>query len=100
MNSVAVKNNESYSSAEVQSLKHSDRPPIDNYTINMTADELAELLNIDKMQEPIRLHMTKLMMNEADKKIQEGKCPECSCDLIYQEGCKKCLNCGFNICER
>lgn len=26
------------------------------------------------------------------------KCPECANYLVYQEGCKKCANCGFSKC--
>jgi ribonucleoside-diphosphate reductase alpha chain len=27
-----------------------------------------------------------------------GQCPDCSCMLVYEEGCFKCPNCGFTKC--
>jgi ribonucleotide reductase alpha subunit len=26
------------------------------------------------------------------------KCPDCEADLIFEDGCKKCLNCGYSKC--
>jgi exosome complex RNA-binding protein Csl4 len=26
-------------------------------------------------------------------------CPECSGFLVFQEGCQRCPNCGYNKCE-
>ena len=29
-----------------------------------------------------------------------SRCPECSVGtLVYQEGCKRCPECGYNKCE-
>ena len=28
-----------------------------------------------------------------------GRCPDCSGSLIHQEGCVRCLDCGYNKCE-
>jgi hypothetical protein len=27
-----------------------------------------------------------------------GSCPECGSSLAFEEGCKKCLSCGFSAC--
>jgi len=28
-----------------------------------------------------------------------GTCPECGCNLIYEGGCDKCINCGYSSCQ-
>ena len=33
-----------------------------------------------------------------DKGVWVPKCPECKSDLVFEEGCEKCYNCGFNKC--
>ena len=30
---------------------------------------------------------------------QANACPECSAELVRQEGCKKCARCGWSACE-
>ena len=30
---------------------------------------------------------------------QRARCPDCQSALIYQEGCARCLDCGYNKCE-
>lgn len=43
-----IKNNNSYSSAEIEILRNNKRALKDNYTINMTADELFDFLGLKK----------------------------------------------------
>lgn len=34
----------------------------------------------------------------ADGDTSSEKCPECECELVYQEGCRICKNCSFSKC--
>jgi len=31
--------------------------------------------------------------------VASGACPDCGSTLFWQEGCVKCMSCGFNKCE-
>lgn len=37
--------------------------------------------------------------NEKDKKQQRPKCEICGGDLVFQEGCVLCVNCGGGKCD-
>ena len=32
-------------------------------------------------------------------RVVKGMCPGCGGTLFYQEGCAKCMSCGYNKCE-
>jgi len=34
-----------------------------------------------------------------DEKIKKGVCPCCESSLIFQEGCKMCISCGWGGCS-
>lgn len=54
---------------------------------------LEEKLSKDK-QEPVKLEVPK------EKHVENGGlCTECGSELVFIEGCKKCLNCGFSACS-
>ncbi len=41
-----------------------------------------------------------LALSESSVPVQTGKkCHECNGRIIYQEGCEKCLDCGWNKCD-
>jgi ribonucleoside-diphosphate reductase alpha chain len=45
----------------------------------------------------IRKHLSKWIKN--GEKIENKKCPNCGSEqLVYQEGCSKCLSCGHSAC--
>jgi hypothetical protein len=33
-----------------------------------------------------------------EPKIPEYRCPECNSPVVFQEGCKHCMNCGWSVC--
>ena len=33
------------------------------------------------------------------EKIEAGICPNCDSKLIYQDGCRNCLTCGYSACS-
>jgi len=32
-------------------------------------------------------------------KIKNGMCPACGCGLAFQEGCHRCISCGWAGCD-
>ena len=34
-----------------------------------------------------------------DTSVSSESCPECGAKLIYQNGCKSCLQCGYSACK-
>jgi len=40
----------------------------------------------------------RVAMSEAEK-IKRGICPCCDSPLIFQEGCKMCISCGWGGCS-
>ncbi len=43
-------------------------------------------------------HSGEIMESEAEK-VKKGICPSCGGKLVFQEGCKMCLQCGWGACE-
>lgn len=41
------------------------------------------------------------ILNKYVKKIeqQDESCPECSGRMVHEEGCKKCIDCGYSACK-
>lgn len=33
-----------------------------------------------------------------DEALQQGKCPECGAELIFEGGCMHCPECGWEAC--
>ena len=31
--------------------------------------------------------------------MNKDTCPDCGCQLVFQEGCKICLACGYSACD-
>jgi ribonucleoside-diphosphate reductase alpha chain len=40
----------------------------------------------------------KRYIKDGDKVVGGEKCPECGSDLIFQDGCVLCPNCGYSKC--
>jgi len=42
--------------------------------------------------------LTNVYSNEKDVTTDKNICPECGAKLVFQEGCRHCLVCGWGIC--
>ncbi|MBU0641373.1 MAG: hypothetical protein KKB50_21140, partial [Planctomycetes bacterium] len=60
-------------------------------TVTATATEVGGLVDWSRMMSPARHH------HDAATHYKLA-CPECSAALVVQEGCRKCLHCGWAAC--
>lgn len=35
----------------------------------------------------------------SDGTVSESTCPDCGSKLVYENGCKRCIQCGYSACS-
>jgi hypothetical protein len=52
----------------------------------------------DSKKGELKMEKEDMILSESDK-IKRGICPCCDSSLIFQEGCKMCISCGWGGCS-
>jgi ribonucleoside-diphosphate reductase alpha chain len=40
-----------------------------------------------------------LYTEKDDDREDKGACPECGNGIVFRDGCRECLSCGWSVCE-
>ena len=69
-------------------------------TIELSGAGICEFLKVYKYCGKLLLPSFEqiIYIGQISLTVPMTKCPDCGCDLVFQEGCKKCPVCGWGVC--
>lgn len=67
--------------------------------LQIILNQLQKTKNFNSFTKIVARVLKKYIKNGEKVKTSDNKCPECSTELIFQDGCIICPNCGFSKCS-
>lgn len=67
--------------------------------LQIILNQLQKTKNFNSFTKIVARVLKKYIKNGEKVKTSDNRCPECSTELIFQDGCIICPNCGFSKCS-
>ena len=65
--------------------------------LEFIVDTLQKSVGFDRFEKVVA-RVLKKYIKDGEKVMTSDKCPSCGSDLVYENGCKVCKNCGNSTC--